>query len=719
MPGSRTCLLILVAGLPLAATPAADPPRVDAFGDPLPQGPRVRLGTTRFRNVWSESPAALSPDARTLALMGGRDELVLMDAATGTVSRRVKLPDVRGGGRLAYLPGGKLVAVVSHDGLSVVDPETGRRVAGARFETAHFGFDPAVSADGARVSFPVLGRIPFRDEDRKEIAATVWDLTGNKAVATVRTVQNDLVRVSLSADGKVLATWGRYKPPGKGRRAAPDPEAQEWTVQVWDADTGAARCQVVLGSIGLHGTDPDDFVVTAAVSPDGKQLATAAVQAGGIELFDTATGKPVRRFASRGAPVKRLVYSPDGTRIAALGFDGAVQVWDLTRGIRLGVAESPVGEVTGVVFPDRDRVVAWALDGEAVALWDVPSGKRLHVPEGHTRAINSILFSADGRTVWTAGADHTIAVWDAATGALRSASRLRLPERVRPERRKAGSPPGWGVPDITVLSPSGKHVAVACNGITMHELLILDRATGAELLGLKTGYMPQLSRVPPVFTADGARLFYPAAGFAPRSPKDWSLPVWDIGSGRPLGGLPFPDWEGFPSAFSPDGARIVTLAAVRDREGKPQPLLLNTWDTATGAKLAELVISTNPDIGAIRGALAVASDNRTVVVTVAGLARPEPRLFTWDLTTGKVIKDFPGPDAVTASGPLAISPDGRTFAVGGPGVIRVCDLTTGEVRHELRGSAGRVAALAFSPDGKTLASGSSDTTVLLWDLTAK
>jgi WD40 repeat protein len=483
----------------------------------------------------------------------------------------------------------------------------------------------------------------------------------------------------------------------------------------------------VLGSSGHYGFDPDGFTLTATVSPDGKQVAVAVVQAGGVEFFDSATGKSVRRLAGRGAPVKRLVYSPDGTHLAALGFDGAVQLWDLTADKRLGVVESPVGDVAGVVFPEAGKAIAWATDGRAVALWEVPSGKRLHDPEGHTKAVTSILFSADGKTVFTAGADHVIAEWDAATGTMRSASRLKLPERVRPERRQAGSPPPPSTPDVTVLSPDGKRVAVAANRCLPHELLILDRATGTELLGLKTGFMPPRWYLGPTFTADGTRLFYPPAGVTTRPAKEYTASVWEIDSGLPVCEMPLLDGSMYeqPFAFSPDGARVVRLSVDRDPAMKAS-LVLTSWNSATGAKVAELVVSTEPGVVFNACWLAVASDSRTAVVAVGDSdARPQ-RLFTWDYTTGKVVKEIGTADGFAFSGPIAVNPDGKTFvAVGRLGkkygertLIRVYDLATGEARGELLGSAEWVTVLAFSPDGKTLASGSHDTTVLLWDLSA-
>jgi WD40 repeat protein len=68
---------------------------------------------------------------------------------------------------------------------------------------------------------------------------------------------------------------------------------------------------------------------------------------------------------------------------------------------------------------------------------------------------------------------------------------------------------------------------------------------------------------------------------------------------------------------------------------------------------------------------------------------------------------------------IRFSPDGKSLAVGaGPdGTIYLLESASGKLRRQFKGHQRAITALEFSADGKTLASGSQDTTVLLWDLT--
>ena len=72
-------------------------------------------------------------------------------------------------------------------------------------------------------------------------------------------------------------------------------------------------------------------------------------------------------------------------------------------------------------------------------------------------------------------------------------------------------------------------------------------------------------------------------------------------------------------------------------------------------------------------------------------------------------------DAVVAS--VAISPNGQYVAAGSmDAVVRIWDVSTGQLVERLRGHRSDICSVAFTPDGKGLVSGSSDKTLKFWDL---
>jgi WD40 repeat protein len=70
---------------------------------------------------------------------------------------------------------------------------------------------------------------------------------------------------------------------------------------------------------------------------------------------------------------------------------------------------------------------------------------------------------------------------------------------------------------------------------------------------------------------------------------------------------------------------------------------------------------------------------------------------------------------------VAFSPDGRRLAWGGDDkIVKVWDMTTGQLQCKLPGHTDRICGMAFSPDGNQLASASAEREVIIWDvITAK
>jgi hypothetical protein len=91
LPGCLALGLSQYAAVEIAASDAGSkeaPARIDRYGDPLPEGALLRLGTLRFRYpCFRESHRQLLADGKTLVISSG-DELRWVDTETGRYVRR-------------------------------------------------------------------------------------------------------------------------------------------------------------------------------------------------------------------------------------------------------------------------------------------------------------------------------------------------------------------------------------------------------------------------------------------------------------------------------------------------------------------------------------------------------------------------------------------------------------------------------------------------------
>jgi WD40 repeat protein len=112
-----------------------------------------------------------------------------------------------------------------------------------------------------------------------------------------------------------------------------------------------------------------------------------------------------------------MVFSPDGTRLAASVGDGMAQIWDTRTGQRIASFSGHKGLIQQILFsPNGQHLVTRGADG-TVRIWKSEgrfgyADNQLAVLTGHAGTIHAVAFSPDGKQLATGGSDGTVRLWD-------------------------------------------------------------------------------------------------------------------------------------------------------------------------------------------------------------------------------------------------------------------------------------------------------------------
>jgi RNA polymerase sigma factor (sigma-70 family) len=641
----------------------------DLYGDPLPAGAKMRLGTIRFRAGGLVNACDISPNGKWVAIASDDPVVWLFDTATGAPIREFR------GHRLevtcvTFSPDGRFLASGCALGaINLWDAESGKLI--RSFESAA----PAVRT----LAFTPDGKVLLSGGEDKLLH--MWDVSSGKEIRKLPGHQETVVSVAISPDGQwavsgstdtTVRLWelatGKAIREFTGRNAPENPngylaqpvcfspdgkwiasEMEQGILGVWEAATGNIVCR--------GKANPDAHVSALAFSPDGKRIA-AGTETHELLLWEIPSGKPIgQRSVKRWityhggrhkAGIACLAFAPDGKSLI-FGEDRQLVMWDIDSKQESGISKAPADRIQRIGFSkDGKSLVSQSEDRRhRLVEWDLASGRMVRplLPINIT-GFNEFAFSAEGNLLACRVNWDFLGLWELSSGA-------KLGQVPLPEQDKAKALQGLA------FSPDGTLLVAGGISFTDSSIRIMEAVTGKEVRKLKghdDGHLGGLA-----FSPNNKLLTYCGG--------DNELVIYDLATGKQSRKLT--EQPNFAAVFSPDGRFLAALGAKgRNKFGSTSNTrCIRVWDVASGKRLYEFDVGTHPP-------------------------------FRTDTPACPVF-----------------SPDSRMLAGADyDGAVHIWEVASGKERRVLQGHRSVVGTLAFSSDGSALASGSADTTVLIWDL---
>jgi WD40 repeat protein len=734
---SFLALVTLISANACSGMDPADAQRLDRYGDPLPSGALLRLGTIRFRVEAYVSSVAISRDGKWVAAGDSAGLVYLWEAATGRIVRRLQMQQCwpmvffsHDSQRLGARDGDGHVCLWSVSTGNVVGTfERGAKDNYRRTEQVLVAAnekeliavpdlnDLIAVRDGIDAQAYVIGKV------LDEVAIDVLESSGGKRLR--RLSRNDPQSVfagaALSLDGKQLAVAMRHIT--KPRKL----------LRLLDTATGKLIREIT--------GDGEGWFMSAAFSADGKAVALGGKDE--ILLADTATGMVTTRLAAKMKSVAFVAFTPDARMLVSHSHDNKVRVWRLADRsvVREFDAEASGHEIfplpTGLRKPGHDEHfdqtyrTALSADGKTlvvgttcwVQLLDVATGTQRFPALAPNQGWSWVRYSPNGRLLLL-NCEGALRLWDADRGVVRK----DIPNRI----------------GDAVFSPDGGTLAITCPYTQQKPgapaVVLWDLADGKEKHRLEHPPGKQFTFVNQRFAPDGRSLWTLAvhqvnAGYVDAT----MIRHWDADTGKLLGSIDRSDTYAHSGLISPDGRtaavplmnNLLLVDIESDRDLGKLPDLVpggRPWHAVFSADGGFLIA------GSLDGEVGIAEIATRSVVTRISLNRTGNRKEAqWPTPNGNMkaaLEREPPLDQPSVEA-LAVSRDGRLVATSEafgwhlnaskfseipPPEIRVWEAATGKVVQRFAGFHSRCTSICFSPDGRRLASAFHNGTALVWEI---
>ena len=535
---------------------------------------------------------------------GSEDQkLRIWDAQSGELLHEI--PQQRPVRTLAVSPDGSLVAAVAFG-----DPT-------ARVYAVPSG-DPAASltqqAEVTDAAFSPSGAILITTGRRN---AYVWDTASWQLQHLLTGHDAALTDVVFAPDGRAVTT------------------SIDSSARVWNPQTG----DLIFTLAAQH----QQKILAAAVSPDGRQIATASADRT-TRLWNSPLGSTPSVLAGHIGSLRAVSYNPSGSLLLTASDDGTARLWDPLVPA-LGAYGSQGGAVTSVAYsPDGRLVLSAGADGTA-RIWrtDGTPGQVLH----HAARVNGAAFVTQGREILTSSDDGTAKLWRVSDGGLVATYTHGSPVRTA-LMTSDGVVTVGGDGTIRLWTRDGRLVWSAAHGSPVNAAAVSGGilATGAvngtirmwresdgALLHTLTGHKAAIT----------ALAFDPAGGLLASGSADETARLWTR-SGAPVHTLGGHTQDITSVAFSPDGKLVLTGSVDGDAR---------IWSAATGRVVHRLSFH------------------------------------------------------VSTVSQAAFSPDGRWVVTAGPTTAGIWQVSTGQLTYFLGGASGQLLSAAFAPDSRRIVVGTA------------